>query len=192
MPYLIVVFSLLFSVAQANQAAQLKSGVFDPPYPAPEFVLPGSNGSEFKLSAQRGKLIVLGFGFSHCPNVCPVTLATLAQVQKRLGELSASVQVVYITVDPERDDAARLKEYLGLFDSHFIGLTGAANALQSVREAYGVMATKAAMPNEQSGYTVHHSSSLYLIDRSGRLRALVPYGKSADDIVHDIKLLLQR
>lgn len=171
--------------------AALKSGVFEPPRAAPEFTLPSSTGSEFKLSSQRGKVTILGFGFSHCPDVCPVTLSVLAMMRKQLGELADQVQVVYVTVDPERDTAARLREYLVLFDKSFIGVTGAPEQLSAVREAYGIIATRAENKDAPDGYLVHHSSYIYLIDRAGLLRALVPFGKTAGDIAHDVKILLQ-
>lgn len=177
-------------VALAIQAApELKSGVFDPPRLAPDFSFPSSTGSEFTLSQQRGKLLVLGFGFSHCPNVCPMTLANLAQVFKNLGPLADNVQVVYMTVDPERDSPERLHEYLEQFNPHFIGVTGPAEQLAGVRQSYGVIAQKEMHKNGKD-YDVHHSSYIYLIDQQGLLRALVPFGKSADDITHDIRILL--
>jgi len=194
---LILVFafciSLISNVAAENAATEskeLKSGVFDPPRMAPEFSLPSSVDSQFTLSEQRGKILVLGFGFSHCPNVCPMTLANLAQAYKNLGALADQVQVVYMTVDPERDTPVRLREYLANFNSHFIGVTGSAEELAALRQSYGIIAKKEV---HKSGgtYEVHHSSYLYLIDRDGLLRALVPFGKSADDITHDIKILLQ-
>jgi protein SCO1/2 len=194
---LILVFafciSLVGNVAAENVATEnkeLKSGVFDPPRMAPEFSLPSSVDSQFTLSEQRGKILVLGFGFSHCPNVCPMTLANLAQAYKNLGALADQVQVVYMTVDPERDTPVRLREYLANFNSHFIGVTGSAEELAALRQSYGIIAKKEV---HKSGgtYEVHHSSYLYLIDRDGLLRALVPFGKSADDITHDIKILLQ-
>lgn len=180
---------LLMSTAQLTHAAELKSGVFDPPRAAPDFSLPGSHGGEFTLSQQQGKLVVLGFGFSHCPDICPTTLANLAQVRKNLGALADQVQVVYVTVDPERDTVERLHTYMQNFHSSFIGLSGSAGALAEVRKAYGIIAAKEV--HNDGNYEVHHSSYLYLIDRKGLLRALVPYGKTAEDIVHDIKILLQ-
>ena len=170
-------------------ALELKSGVFDPPRMAPDFSLPASKGEVFTLSEQQGKLVVLGFGFSHCPDICPTTLANLAQVRKNLGELANEIQVVYITVDPERDTAERLREYMKNFHESFIGVTGEPEQLAEVRKAYGIIAAKEV--HEDGNYEVHHSSYLYLIDRQGLLRALVPFGKTADDIVHDIKALLQ-
>jgi protein SCO1/2 len=171
-------------------ATGLKSGVFEPPRMAPDFSLPSSLNTPFTLSEQRGKILVLGFGFSHCPNFCPMTLANLAQTYKNLGTLAEKVQVVYVTVDPERDTPARLREYLGNFNPHFIGVTGSTEELTAVRQAYGIMAKKE-MHKNGGTYDVHHSSYIYLIDREGLLRALVPFGKSADDITHDIKILLQ-
>lgn len=169
-------------------AGELKSGVFDPPRVAPDFSLAASNGKTFTLSEHQNQLIVLGFGFTHCPEICPTTLAKLARVYKDLGEQAVHVQVLYITVDPERDSIERLREYMGYFNSSFIGLTGDTKVLESLRKDYGIIAAKKV--HGDGNYDVHHSSYLYLIDRKGLLRALVPYGKSQEDIVHDIKLLL--
>lgn len=184
-------FILLATSPAAAQQPALKSGVFDPPRAAPEFSLSSSAGDEFKLIRQRGKVVVLGFGFSHCPDVCPVTLSVLAQMRRQLGEPGDQVQVVYVTVDPERDTPARLREYLALFDRSFIGVTGAPEQLKALREAYGIMASRAENKDVEGGYVVHHSSYVYLIDRAGLLRALVPYGTNAGDIAHDVKILLQ-
>jgi protein SCO1/2 len=186
---LTLALSLLTLTAQLAHATELKSGVFDPPRAAPDFSLPSSHGGEFTLSQQQGKLVVLGFGFSHCPDICPTTLANLAQARKNLGALADEVRVVYVTVDPERDSVERLRTYMKHFHSSFIGLSGSADTLAEVRKAYGILAAKEV--HNDGNYEVHHSSYLYLIDRKGLLRALVPYGKTADDIVHDIKILLQ-
>jgi protein SCO1/2 len=167
----------------------LRAGVFDPPRAAPEFRLQGSDGTELTLSRYRGKLVIVGFGFSSCPNVCPVTLSTLAQVRKRLGADAADVQVVYITVDPERDDAERLRKWLAAFDPSFVGGTGSAEALAAVREEYGIAATRQAVGAD---YGFDHSSFTYLIDRDGKLRALMPYGHAPDDYVHDVRILLEQ
>jgi protein SCO1/2 len=185
----ILALSAMTFMAQASEITELKSGVFDPPRVAPDFSLPGSHGNEFTLSQQRGKVVVLGFGFSHCPDICPTTLANLAQVRKNLGDLADEVQVVYVTVDPERDTTERLHAYMKNFHTSFIGVSGATAELASVRKAYGIIAAKEV--HNDGNYEVHHSSYLYLIDRAGLLRALVPFGKTADDIVHDLKILLQ-
>jgi protein SCO1/2 len=179
---------LLVAVVGAADAPALKAGVFSPPRPAPDFSLRGSDGRELSLSRYRGKLIVLGFGYTSCPNVCPITLATLAQTRRNLGPLATDVQVVYITVDPDRDNAERLKTYLDSFDATFVGGTGAAEALSAVRKQYGILAER---KGSGSGATVAHSSYMLLIDRRGSLRALMPYGRSVDDYAHDLNILLK-
>src|SRR5262245_45962176 len=110
-----LVLLLLTAAASAADNPSLIAGVFSPPRQAPDFSLDGSNGSELKLRSYRGKVVVLAFGFTSCPDVCPVTLATLAQARRRLGADAQDVQVVYVTVDPERDDAARMRAYLASF-----------------------------------------------------------------------------
>ena len=177
------------AAASATGAAPaLKAGVFDPPAPAPAFVLRGSDGSNDVGPARfKGRVVLMSFGFTHCPAVCPTTLATLAHARKELGGAAADVQVLFVTVDPERDDAARLKAYVAAFDSSFVGATGRPDALAAVRKQYGVTANKVAMGET---YAVDHTSSVYVIDRQGRLRAMMPYGRSAKDYVHDLRVLL--
>ena len=186
-----LLLSLLLSSVVATAATGeragpvLKAGVFDPPRPAPEFSLPGSDGAEVALARYRGKVVLMAFGYTSCAAVCPITLATLAEARKRLGPAAGAVQVIFVTVDPERDDAAHMKDFLAEFDPSFIGATGRPDALAAVRQSYGVTAVKIGTGDD---YVMDHSSSIYLIDRAGRLRALMPYGHG--DFVHDIKLLL--
>jgi protein SCO1/2 len=179
---------LCLSAGAAPASPKLKAGVFEPPQAAPEFSLAGSDGAELKLARYRGKLVLLVFGFTNCPEVCPTTLATLAQARKDLGAAAADVQVLYITVDPERDDVERIRRYLAAFDPGFIGGTAKPEQLAEVRKRYGVIAEKRAEPGGR--YGMNHSSSVYLIDRAGKLRALMPYGHEAKDFVHDLHLLL--
>ena len=173
-------------VAGAHGAA-LKAGVFEPARPAPDFSLRGSDGAELKLSRYKGKVVLLGFGFTNCADVCPVTLAVLATARKNLGEAAKDVQVVYVTVDPERDDAARMRKYLAGFDGSFVGGTGTPAQLEAVRKNYGVQATRLA-----SAAGIDHSSSIYIIDQGGKLRAMMPYGRGPGDYVHDVKMLLAK
>jgi protein SCO1 len=178
---------LLSMTAHAAEPEELKAGVFNPAREAPDFSVRGSDGTTLTLSRYRGKVVLLGFGYTSCPNVCPVTLAVLAQVHRKLGPLAAQVQVIYLTVDPERDNAERLKQYLAAFDPTFVGGTGTAAQMAAVRSSYGVTAEK---HGTGSDYAVAHSSFVYLITREGKLRALMPFGHKADDYVHDISTLL--
>jgi protein SCO1/2 len=165
------------------------AGVFDPPRAAPAFSLLGSDGEELALERYRGKVVILEFGFTSCTDVCPRTLATLTQARKALGAHGEDLQVVYITVDPERDDVPRLREYLRAFDATFVGGTGSAEQLDAVRRDYGIAAERVI---SASGTSFSHSSYTYLIDPEGNLRALMPYGQSADAYAHDVRLLLKR
>ena len=165
----------------------MRAGAFDPPHAAPAFALSGSDGSEVTLARYRGKVVLLTFGFTHCAAVCPTTLATLAQAREQLGERADAVQVVFVTVDPERDGAAHMREYLAAFDKSFIGATGAPDALAEVREGYGVTAVR---EGDGPDYAMAHTSSIFLIDRAGKLRGLMPFGHDAADFAHDVEILL--
>jgi protein SCO1/2 len=177
---------LLAGAASAAGAPALKAGSFDPPRMAPDFTLPGANGKPLRLREHRGKVVLLGFGFTSCAAVCPVTLATLRAANKALGAQAREVQVIYITVDPERDVAAQLGGWLAAYDPRFLGGTGNTAQLAAVRKDYGVTADNAAGPDG----AITHSSFVYLIDRKGRLRGLMPFGRGAGAYVHDVRLLL--
>jgi protein SCO1/2 len=187
----IALLSLLLASAAAMTPASerpaFKAGVFDPPRMAPEFSLQGSDGAELTLARYRGKAVLIAFGYTSCAAVCPITLATLAAAHRSFGPAAAAVQVIYVTVDPERDDTERLRDYLEAFDPSFVGGTGKPEALAAMRQSYGITARKQITAD---GYVMDHSSSIFLIDPYGKLRALMPYGHDADDFVHDIKLLL--
>jgi protein SCO1/2 len=186
----LLLFVLCLFGAGAAVAEGLRSGEYDPPATAPDFSLQGSNGAPLKLSQYRGKVVVLEFGYSHCHAVCPITLSNLAQVFRKLGPAAADVQLVFVTVDPERDSADHLRDFLKHFNPGFVGATGTPQALAPVYASYGVTVTRAAPDPVTKEYDVHHNSSFYLVDREGKLRALVPFGKPPDDIVHDLQLLL--
>lgn len=183
-----LVLLLLASVAgRADDGASLRAGVFTPARLAPDFALRGSNGTELRLSRYHGKVVLLAFGYTSCTEVCPITLSILSQAHKKLGAAGADLQVVYVTVDPDRDDVDRMRTFLAIFDPTIVGGTGTAAELAAVRRDYGVVATKLPSPG---GYSIAHSSSVYLIDREGKLCALMPFGHDADDFAHDAGILL--
>lgn len=187
--YLCCCLALLCSGAShAADNAALVAGVFTPPRMAPDFSLRASDGGTLQLGHYRGKLVLLAFGYSSCHEVCPVTLAILAHARRKLGAAASDVQVVYVTVDPERDDVPRMRQFMALFDPSFIGGTGKPGELAAVRKQYGISATR---HDTADGYVIAHSSFVYLIDRRGMLRALMPFGHGVDDFVHDLNLLLQ-
>ena len=181
-----------FAFRRLPQAEQgLRCGAFEPAREAPAFSLNGSNGKKLSLSDYLGKVVILEFGYTFCEEVCPVTLAHLTEVYKKLGSAARDVRLIYVTVDPERDSPERLREHLAAFNPSFLGATGTPNELEAVQKAYGVVAKQVVSRNPAQGYAVAHSSSIYLVDRQGKLRGLVPFGTPADDIAHDLDLLLK-
>jgi protein SCO1 len=181
--------SLAVTAAPPVAAPVLKAGVLSPVLPAPALKLQGTDGRPLTLERFRGKVVLLAFGFSNCGEVCPITLATLAAARKKLGAEADGVQVVYVTVDPERDTEAQMKKYLGTFDPTFIGGVGTQAQIDAAQKSFGISSKK--ITYDGGGYTIGHSSSIYMIDRAGGLRAVMPYGRSSDDFVHDLKILLR-
>lgn len=136
--------------------------------------------------------MALTFGYTSCPDVCPTVLAELSQLRVRLGAAAKRVQVVYVSVDPERDTASRLRAYTEQFDRTFLGLTGTPDQLTTVWKAYGVSVVRRDLPGSQPPtYLIHHSASVFLIDPTGRLRVMAPFGTPVDDVLHDVRALLK-
>ena len=179
----------LANAATPAASEALKAGVLSPVMAAPALKLSGTDGKPLDLQRFRGKVVLLAFGFSNCGEVCPITLATLAGARKKLGADAAQVQVIYVTVDPERDDAAQMRKFLGSFDPTFVGGVGTRAEIDLAQKSFGISSTKTV--NADGSYNIGHSSSIYMIDRAGGLRAVMPYGHPVDDFVHDLKILLR-
>ncbi len=155
-----------------------------------DFQLTDHNGHPRSLSDFRGKVVAVFFGFTHCPDVCPTTLAELAQTVKRLGARGDEVQILFITVDPARDTQKVLAQYVPAFDPRFLGLYGDPATTAKVAAAYKVFFAPQP-PNASGNYTVDHSAAIFVIDRRGRPRLVMGAGRTVSGMVHDIKLLLQ-
>jgi protein SCO1/2 len=157
-PIYLGIVALLFAIGAMevgeHQIGKFNAEALTVPRPAADFVLNTSDGSEFRLSSYRGKVVLLDFGYTFCPDICPTTLAELAQVRAQLGEAAKQVQVVFITVDPERDSPERLRSYAQAFDPSFIGLTGSPEQLEEVRQAYDVVAEKQVVPGTSAVYLI--------------------------------------
>ena len=154
-----------------------------------DFQLTDHNGKPRTLADFKGKLVVLFFGYTHCPDVCPTTLAELALVMKQLGEDAKKVQVLFVTVDPERDTPQLLAQYVPSFNSSFLGLYGDAAATAAVAKEFKIVYQKVAGSSPEN-YTMDHSAGTYVFDQSGRLRLFVSYGQGATVLLHDIRILL--
>ncbi len=153
------------------------------------FALTDHNGKPRTLADFRGKVVVLFFGYTQCPDVCPTTMAELANVMQQLGPQAKQVQVLFVTLDPERDTPALLAQYVPAFNPSFLGLYGDAAATAKVAKEFKVFYSK--VPGATPGsYTIDHMAGSYVFDREGRLRLFVRNGQNPAALVHDIRLLL--
>jgi protein SCO1/2 len=160
------------------------------PYPiAPEIELTRAAGKGFQLSQVRGKVVALFFGYTSCPDVCPTTMAELKQALEKLGTRSEQVQVLFVTVDPQRDTPERVQEYVDHFNPSFIGLSGSEPDLAKVWNEYGVF-RQVVDGTSAAGYLVDHTARVTLIDQQGNLRVSFPFDTPVEDVVHDLNLLL--
>jgi protein SCO1/2 len=154
-----------------------------------DFALADSQGKFRHLADFKGKAVVVFFGYTQCPDVCPTTLSTMAQVMGLLGSDANRVQVLFVTVDPERDSAALLAEYVPAFHPSFLGLRGDATATQQTMQEFRVFAQK--NPGKAPGqYSVDHTAQNYVFDPQGRLRLIVRHGSAAQPIADDLRRLL--
>ncbi|WP_407278644.1 SCO family protein [Aromatoleum evansii] len=141
------------------------------------------------LADFRGKVVTLFFGYTQCPDVCPTNLATMAEVMRQLGPDAERVQVLFVTVDPERDTLQLLAQYIPVFDPRFLALRGDAAQTTAVAKEFKVFYQKSG-DTSGSNYTVDHSTGTYVFDPAGRVRLYVKHGETADNIAADIRSLL--
>jgi protein SCO1 len=158
---------------------------------APDFALTSQTQQPFRLSDQKGEVVLLFFGYTYCPDVCPTTLSDFKQAHQLLGADAARVRFVFVTVDPERDTPDRLKQYMAIFSSDFIGLSGTAEQLAPVYKAYDITHDKVVSPSDPRDYFVNHTATTFVIDPAGQWRLNESYGTSVEDLVSDLKLLLK-
>ena len=158
---------------------------------APAFTLTDQNGQARTLRDFQGKVVSLFFGFTHCPDICPTHLARQAEVMRQLGPLANQVNVLFVTLDPERDSPDALKRYMDAFDPRFIALTGTPEETSKVAKLYKIFWQKTPLPNSALVYTIDHTTNSFVIDQQGRLRLVVPHEMSAADVTHDLKLMIE-
>lgn len=151
--------------------------------------LPDAQGKQRTLAEFKGKLVVVFFGFTHCPDVCPTTMAELAQVKQSLGADGERIQGIFITVDPERDTPDLLKTYVTAFDPSFIALRGTPEQTQALAKEYRIFFAKAAGKTPDS-YTIDHTAGSFIFDTQGRVRLFTRYGSGAQALASDLKALL--
>jgi protein SCO1/2 len=157
---------------------------------APDFTLTGADGQPVSVSDFRDKVVVLYFGYTFCPDVCPTTLTDMKQVMQILGKQADDVQFIMVSVDPERDTPEKLKEYVTYFDPRFIGVTGTPEEVLAAATPYGVIFEKHE-GTAATGYLVDHTATLNIIDKDGKLRLLFPFDADPKNIADDLKQLVQ-
>lgn len=174
-----------------SKSASFRGTAYGEPYPpAPQIELVRSNGETFRLSDQKGKINLLFFGYTSCPDVCPTTLAELNQVMTSLGNKTDLVQVIFVSVDPERDTPEKIQAYVRHFNEKFVGLSGPMDKLQAIWSDYGIYREEV-QGNSAAGYTVNHTARVYLIDMDGNLRLSYGFETPVEDIVNDVRILLK-
>lgn len=163
----------------------------DPPKPMPTFTFTRVDGSSFSTEPVAGGVTVLFFGYTHCPDVCPTTMADFARVKRTLGDRARQVRFLFVSVDPDRDTPQVAADYARSFDASFIGVAADPMTTASILQAYGIAAT----PEVSADHAVHlvsHSSQVHLLDDKGRLVALYKYGTPWEALAADLDRILDR
>ncbi len=185
---LIVWAVILYQIFTIKSKASFYGNSYD--MNAPDFTLTDQNGEKVTLGDFKGKAVFMFFGYTHCPDICPVTLSTLNSVTNELGSDGEKVQVLFVTVDPERDTQAEMKKYVTFFNKDFIGLTGTPEEIKNVLDSYHAFYMKEGTGSEQ-GYLMGHTSSVYLISPEGRIVLRYPQNKmDPNQIAKDVERIL--
>lgn len=175
--------------ATQNRPHTFAGLVVDPPKSIIDFTLETRNAQPVTLSSLRGQWVWLSYGYTHCPDVCPTTLATLKRAKESLGTNAAQVRVVFVSVDPKRDTPDITQQYVEHFGPDFVGLSGSPTAVATAAQSFNVT-YEAKESDSAAGYLVSHSAFVYLIDPQSRWRISYPFGVSAQEIAADLNYLL--
>jgi protein SCO1/2 len=187
---LLLGIALTLSVGFLARPYTYRGSLIDPPIQAADFELTNQEGQPFRLSELRGKVVVLFFGYTNCPDVCPVTLTEFKRLRANLGERADQVSFVYITVDPERDTPERMKAQVADYDPAIHALTGAREELLPVWKAFGIYQEKVEA-DTAADYLVDHTSRVYVIDAGGNWRLTFPFGMETKAMLDDIRQVLK-
>jgi len=191
MKKLLTLLCLFLSLSACSQTTKLdftNTDVTGLDY-ANDFSMPDFNGKMRHLSDFKGKVVVMFFGYTQCPDVCPTTMAELSTVMKQLGPKADQVQVLFVSLDPERDTPKILSEYVPNFDKRFLGLVGDQAATQKIAKDFKIFYEK--VPGKTPGsYSLDHSAGSYVFDKEGHIRLFVRFNQGPEPITHDLNLLL--
>lgn len=182
--------ALLLVLLTGCQPYQYHGLYLDSPMSVPAVTLTNQHGQPASLADFRGKVVLVYFGYTFCPDVCPMTLATVDKALEQLGSKADQVQLVMVSVDPERDTPAVLANYMSNFNPSFVGLTGDPDQIAAAAMPLGVYYQKHE-GSAATGYLVDHTASLMVLDREGRMRLVIPFETPAEDIAADLKQLIK-
>jgi protein SCO1 len=189
--FLVSIFVLSACSSTGNgYQGQLRGAVFDPPRTLMDFSVMSTRGENFTLSEHRGEVTLLYFGYRACPDFCPTTFAELKRVYAELHEPADKLNIVFVTVDPERDTIENLSLYTAAFHHDFIGLRAEGQDLAALEAQFGIVAQRRVIRDDPLAYLYDHTASLFLIGANGELEAQYLYGTDYQDIVHDLQLIL--
>ena len=186
-----ILMAIFLSGCQLGQY-EYKGGVIDPPIELPDFELMATNGQPFHLSDVEGDIALVYFGYTYCPDVCPLTMWEVKEALANLKTGKDRVHVIFISVDPERDTPEVLGKYLSAFGPEFIGLTDDFAKTQAMMTPYGAFAEKEKVEDSALGYLVNHTARLYLVDPQRQILLQYPFGFTAEDLTSDLDHLLQQ
>lgn len=186
-----VIFAAFVVVVVFRKPYEYHGTIITPPLPLSNFSLQTANNESVQLTDFEGKIVLLFFGYTSCPDVCPITLGTFKQVYERLGDNAQNVRFVMVTADPERDTPDKVATYAARFNPEFIGISGNIKDLQSLWKELGVFVEKQETESA-AGYLVSHTTHVYVLDQNGSLLMTLPYGTSAIDMANDVNQLLKQ
>lgn len=187
---LVILFIAILFGYQSLLPPQMNGSAIEPPVAVDNFTLRSGSG-EVTLSQFRGKYIILYFGYTSCPDVCPTTLSGLREALSRLGDKAEQFQVIFVSVDPGRDSPEYASTYASRFNPSFLGLTGSQEEIDIVTKQFGIF-YQLNPPDESGFYTVDHTASALVLDRNGNLTLTWPYGLQPDQLEEDMRTLLKK
>ncbi|MBA3854603.1 MAG: SCO family protein [Gemmatimonas sp.] len=181
----IIAAALLLTACSGN----LERGiVIEDADPAPALAFTAADGQRFDLAAERGKVVMLYFGYTHCPDVCPTTLSDWARAKRALGADTTNIRFVFVSMDPDRDTPDLALKYARQFDPAFIGLTGSTQELEDLKKRWSIAAYPEGDPRD-GFYTVAHPAHTFVVDRQGRLRVMFEPGVTGEELAKDLRKL---
>ena len=186
----VLALAAIVLAACGGEDYEFQGGNLQPVTTTPDFQLTDQYGESWTMSDQTGKVVLLYFGYTTCPDACPTTLSDWIEVKRLLGDQADNVEFVMVTVDPERDTVEKLNQYMAFFDPEFLGLTGDQETITGIEMDYGIMAVREEHPESATGYLMNHTTSFWVVDTENQLRLTFAHGTDPEIVAEDIEHLL--